>query len=152
MSTTLDTQNTQEIGYRAETDDGTSLITLGDPLSYQFGIYTTSWGKFPQYTYDLLTKYRGATFDPYEIRLAKATVQGSIHHTPNNAQMIYHAVANVGTGVSSVANGGGNFTYTITPVQNLKPQPFTYKYFTIFLIFLESFVIKFYLKFYMMKR
>lgn len=127
---TLDTQDTQEIGYRAETTDGESLITLGDPLSYQFGFYTTSWGKFPQYTYDLLTRYRGATFDPYEIRLAKATVQGSVSFIPGNAQMIYHAVANSSAGVSRVDHSGGNFTYTITPVQNVKPQPFTYKYFT----------------------
>ena len=131
IAETLDTQRTQEIGYRAETTDGTSDITVGSPTTYQFGSYSTSWGRFPQYRYDLLTGYRGATFDPYEIRLAKSIVDGAISFIPSNAQMLYHALCTSGgsaSGVTYVDNGGGNYTYTLTPVQNLKPKSMTIRY------------------------
>lgn len=93
MSNTLDTQRTQQIGYIEETIDGITGVTNGQP-TYQFGLFTTSWGAYPRYMYEVFAGYRGAKFDPYEIRLAKALVTGSLSFIPINAQMIYYAIAN----------------------------------------------------------
>lgn len=96
-------QHTQRIGWREEAADGTDPITSISLTFYEFGIYTTTWGKYPVLQSELKQYYRGLQFNAYQQRVASTVVVGSISYIPVNGLMFYRLMAINGAGVTHAA-------------------------------------------------
>lgn len=116
-------QFTQRIGFKAEAIDGTDTITSGSPTFYEFGIYTTSWGKFPVLVSTLKQYFRGLQFNPYQQKVSSTLVTGAISFWPVNGLMFYLILGRTGSGVTHAAG-----VFRINGITSGFLQPFVVRY------------------------
>lgn len=101
-------QSIQEIGFREETIEGTSPITVAVPPIH-FGLNEQTWGKFPEFIQDVQSYNRGQNYDPYRQYLAKTTLKGQVSFIPTNGTSWYL--------INGAASGDGT-THTVTGINS----------------------------------
>lgn len=87
-------------------DVSVDLNVVGESTFYEFGIYTTSWGKFPVLESELKQYFKGLQFNAYQQKVASTRVNVPISFIPVNGLMFKFVMAKEGSGV---VHAGGVF-------------------------------------------